>query len=163
MHIFMSFFFVLTTALTAIGRTKSVLKVNIFSVLVYVAFLLLLVPSFQDTGAAVARLGMQVVGVSVVLYMLSRYLKVQFDFEALWKSIVSSLAMLVVLMLVQHLTAGFSVYVVMLVEIVSGGCVYVLFLYLLKALDHQDFELLRKAFPPMKKYITIVEKILTRS
>lgn len=161
-QIFMSIYFLLITTLTAIGKTTLVFRVNVLSVVTYISFLFFLVPQLQEIGAAVARLGMVVVAFLVAAYSLGKYLRVQFDFEALWKSVVSSLAMLLILLLIRYLTAGFPAHFVILIGIAGGGCSYLSSLYILKALNSQDFELLKRTFQPLTRYINVVEGIMVR-
>jgi len=49
------------------------------------------------------------------------------------------------------------------IEIITAAGIYAFSLYTLKALNNQDFELLRETFPkPLTKYVNILESILVR-
>jgi hypothetical protein len=48
-------------------------------------------------------------------------------------------------------------------ELLTAAAIYAFFLYALKALKSQDFELLKQALPkPLTKYINIIERITVR-
>jgi len=67
-----------------------------------------------------------------------------------------------ILILTEHILASFSIYLVLIVDVVVAGSVYLLLLYLLKALHHQDFELIKRTFPFVAKYSDVVERIMVR-
>lgn len=161
-QILVAFYWILTTMLTAIGKTSAIMKINIVSVSSYIALLLLFVPLFADVGAASARLVMQAIGFAMMIYLLNKNVKVGVDKESLWKSTVASMVFLPVLILTERILASFSVYLILIVDMGVAAGLYLLLLYLLKALGHQDFELLRRTFPSLTKYIDIVDRIMVR-
>ena len=157
-------FTLLTTTLTAMGKTKQVLQINITSALFTITLLLSLVPIFQSIGAATTRLIVQVMSLIIAAYVLRRYVKVQLDGEALWKSIVASIVTVPFLFVLEStITKTFPVVQVLFIEILTAGLVYLTSLYVLKALNAQDFELLKTSFPKfLSKFINIFQKIMTR-
>ncbi len=163
-EILVAFYWILTTTLTAIGETSAVMQINIISVFSYIALLLVFVPILTDVGAASARFAMQAISIVIAIYLLSARanLKVGVDKESLWKSAIASITIVPTLILVEHVLASLSAHLILVVDIVVGGSVYFLLLYLLKAVSHQDFELLRGAFPSLSKYIGAIERIVVR-
>lgn len=161
-QILVALYLVFTTTLTAIGKTSDVLKINAISVFSYIALLLALVPLFTDVGAASARFGMQVISLAMTIYLLRKSLRVGLDKESLWKSAVASIAIVPILILTAHVLESLPTSLVLTLEIAVAVSVYLLLLYLLKALGHQDFELLRKTFPSLTKYIDVAERIMVR-
>jgi len=152
----------LTTALTAIGKTKQVLKISVAKALSTVALLAIVVPFFEAVGAALTRLTVQIIGLALALYILHRYVKVKLDKEAVWKSAVASTATIPFLIALEStLSTRIPAIHLLTTEILTAACVYLISLYILKALNSQDFELLRQAFPRLlAKYITVLEKII---
>jgi stage V sporulation protein B len=161
-QILVALYYVFTTTLTAIGKTSDILKINIISVFCYIGLLLVLVPVFAGVGAASARFAMQAIGLAITVYLLSKNMKVVVDKKSLWKSIIASISIMPILVLTEHILASFSVYLILAVDIVAGVSVYLLLLYILRALDHQDFELLKRTFPSLIRYLDVIEKIMVR-
>ncbi len=158
-------FTLLTTTLTAIGETKQVLRINLISALVAVTLLMGLVSVFDVVGAAVTRLAVRTLSLLLAVSMLRKYVSVQLDREALWKSAVASMLCVPVLFVLESaMTKSFPVVQVLTAEILAAGAVYLASLYVLKALNGQDFELLRQYFPKsFSKLIDGLQKIMTRT
>ncbi len=158
-------FTLLTTTLTAIGETKQVLRINLVSALVAVTLLMGLVSVFDVVGAAVTRLAVRTLSLLLAVSMLRKYVSVQLDREALWKSAVASMLCVPVLFVLESaMTKSFPVVQVLAAEILAAGAVYLASLYVLKALNGQDFELLRQYFPKsFSKLIDGLQKIMTRT
>jgi O-antigen/teichoic acid export membrane protein len=160
----LALFTLLTTTLTAMGKTKQVLQINIVSALFTITLLLGLVPVFQSVGAATTRLIVQVMSLILAAYVLRRYVNVQLDSEALWKSTVASVVTIPFLFVLEStITKTFPVFQVLFLEILTAGLVYLASLYVLKALNGQDFELLKESFPKfLSKFIDVLQKIMIR-
>ncbi|UCG59009.1 MAG: polysaccharide biosynthesis C-terminal domain-containing protein, partial [Phycisphaerales bacterium] len=158
-------FTLLTTTLTAIGETKQVLRINLISALVAVTLLISLVSVFDVVGAAVTRLVVRAVSLLLAVYMLGQHVRVQLDREALWKSTVAAILSVPFLFLLESImTKSFPVVQVLTAEILAAGVVYLTSLYVLKALNGQDFELLRQYFPKsFSRLIDGLQKIMTRT
>jgi len=162
--IVLALYSLLTTTLTALGETKQVLKINIASALFTIALLITLVPFFEAVGAALTRLTVQVIGLALAFYMLQRYVKFQLDKEAVWKSAAACTATIPILILIEStISRKIPTIQVLTLEILAAASIYLLALYVLKALNSQDFELLRQAFPKaLTKYINILEGLIVR-
>ncbi len=162
--IILALFTLFTTTLTAIGKTKQVLQINLVAALSAVALLLSLVPLSNLVGAAVTRLAVRALSLFLAVYVLRKHVSVQLDREALWKSTIASIATIPFLFVLEStMTKGFPVFQVLAVEILVAGFVYLASLYVLKALNDQDFELLRQSFPkPFLKFIDMLQKVTTR-
>jgi len=150
--------------LTAIGKTTQILKINAVSAISAVALLLALVPFFEATGAAIARLTTQITSLTLAIYVLRKNVKLQLDKEALWKSALASTATIPVLIgLELTLSTKISTTQTLTIEILAAASIYLIGLYTLKALNSQDFELLRQTFPKfLSKYINTLEKFIVR-
>ncbi len=162
--IVLTLFTLLTTTLTAMGKTKQVLQINLVSALSAVALLLSLVPLFEIIGAAITRLAVQTISLILAAYALQRYVNVQLDREALWKSTVASTITIPFLLVMEStMTKSFPVVQVLAAEILGGGVIYLASLYTLKALNGQDFELLRQSFPKsFSKVIDVLQSVMSR-
>ena len=162
--IILAFFTLFTTTLTAIGKTKQVLQINLVSALSAVALFLSLVPLFDVVGAAATRLAVRALSLLLAAYMLRKHVSVQLDREALWKSAVASIITIPFLFVLEStMTKGFPVVQVLAVEILVAGVIYLASLYALKALNGQDFELLRQSFPrSISKLIDVLQNVMTR-
>lgn len=160
----LALFTLLTTTLTAIGKTRQVLQINVISAIFTITLLLSLVPIFEAVGAAATRLFVQVISLILAAYMLRRYVNVQLDGEALWKSAVSSIITMPFLFVLESTMAKrFPAFQVLAIEILTAGFIYLASLYVLKALNGQDFELLRQSFPKsLSKFIYVLQNIMTR-
>ncbi len=162
--IVLALFNLLTTTLTAIGKTKEVLQINIISALLTVALLLSLVPTFEAVGAAATRLFVLAASLILAVYILRKYVSVQLDREALWKSAVASIATMPFLFVLELTMAGkFPAIEILAVEIPAAGFIYLVSLYVLKALNDQDFELLKQSFPKfLSKVIEGFQNVMAR-
>jgi len=162
--IIIAFYSLLTTALTAIGKTNQILKINVISAVSAVITLLALVPFLQIIGAALARLATQMISLTLAIYVLRKHVKVKLDKESLWKSAVASMPTIPFLIILESpLTTKTSTTQTLTIEILVATSIYLLGLYALRALKSQDFELLRQSFPKsISKYINIIEKVIVR-
>jgi len=153
-----------TTALTAIGKTTQILKINILLALSTVTILITIVPFLQTIGAALTRLITQIIGITLAFYILQKEIPVQIDKEALWKSTLASTAIIPLLLIFEAtISKNLPITQTLIIEILTAASIYALSLYILKALKSQDFELLRQALPnALTKYINLIEKIITR-
>lgn len=154
----------LTTALTAFGKTKEVLKINVASALSTIALLITLVPSFEAVGAALTRLTVQGISLGLATYTLHKHVKVRLDREAVWKAAAASTATIPFLIAIEStISARIPTVQVLTIEILVAVCIYLLSLHVLKALNSQDFELLRQALPKsLSKYLNILEAIIVQ-
>jgi len=162
--ILFAIFTLLTNTLTAIGKTKQVLEINLISALVAVALLVSLVPMFDIVGAAVTRLAVRALSLILAVHVIRKHVNVQLNREALWKSAVASImAIPFLFMLESTMTKQFSVVQVLAVEILVAGAIYLASLYVLKALNDQDFDLLRQFLPkPFSKVIDVLQSVMSR-
>jgi len=152
-----------TTTLTAVGKTKEVLKINIVSALSLIIALLSLVPPLEAVGAATARLIVQVISLTLATHLLRKNIRVQLDKEAIWKSATASTVTLFSLLALEWtLRTKIPATHLLPTEILTALCIYLFSLYILKALNSQDFQLLGQALPKhFAKYLKYLEKIFT--
>jgi O-antigen/teichoic acid export membrane protein len=151
-----------TTALTAIGKTTQILKINVILAVSTVAMLSTIVPFLQIVGAALARLITWIIGIALAFYLLQKEITVQLDKEALWKATAASIAIVPFLLTFEAtISKNLSITQTLIIEVLTAVTIYAFSLRILKALKSQDFELLRQALPkPLTKYINFVEKII---
>lgn len=154
---------IFTTALKAIGKTSQTLKINITTAISTVTILIAIVPFFQITGAALASLITQIIGITLAFYMLQKEIPVQIDKEALWKSTLASTATIPLLLIFEAtISKNLPIAQALIMEILAAAAIYILCLRILKSLKAQDFELLRQALPKtLTKYINLTEKTMT--
>jgi len=154
----------LTTALTAIGKTTQILKINAILALSTVTILITIVPFLQTIGAALTRLITQLIGITLAFYILQKEIPVKMDKEALWKSTLASAATIPFLLILETtISKNLPVTQTLIIEILTAASIYAFSLYILKALKTQDFELLKQALPnALTKYINLIEKIIVR-
>jgi len=159
-----AFALLLTTTLTAIGKTGQQLKINTIAAISSILALLALVPLLETTGAAIARLIAQTIVVTLAVYILKKELKIRLDKEAFWKSALATAATIPVLLTLElAISTKLTTTQTLIIELLTAATIYLIALCILKALKKQDFELLRQAFPkPLTKYINIIERIIVR-
>jgi PST family polysaccharide transporter len=162
--IIMAFVLVLETTLTAIGKTGQQLKINVTSAISLILLLTAFVPFLETVGAAFARFVAQAIALTLTVYLLKKEMKIRLDKEALWKSSLATAAIIPVLLTLEFIISPkLNTIQTLLIEVLTAAAIYLLALYVLKALKKQDFELLRQAFPkPLTKYINILERIIVR-
>jgi O-antigen/teichoic acid export membrane protein len=162
--IIMAFVLLLETTLTAIGKTGQHLKINIIAAISSILALVVLIPPLEITGAALARLTTQTIAITLAVYLLKKELKIRLDKEALWKSALATTATIPVLLTLElAISTKLTTTQTLITELLTAAAIYLIALYILKALKKQDFELLRQAFPkPLTKYIHIIERIIVR-
>jgi len=153
-----------TTALTAMGKTTQILKINIVLAISTITILVATVPFLQTIGAALTRLTTRIIGITLAFYLLHKEIPVKIDKEALWKSTLATTATVPFLLILEAtISKNLSVTQTLIIEILAAATIYTLSLYLLKALKNQDFELLKQALPKaLTKYINFIQKIIAR-
>jgi len=154
----------LTTGLTAIGKTTQILKLNIISAISTVTILATIIPFLQIVGAALTRLITGVIGITITFYMLQKEVRVEIDKEALWKATLASITIIPFLLVFEVIISkNLSITQTLFLEMLTAVGIYAFSLRILKALKTQDFELLRQALPKsLTKSINLIEKIMAR-
>ena len=153
-----------TTTFGAIGKTGQVLKINIIAAISTIFSLLLLVPPLESTGAATSRLVTVIITITLAIYLLRKEIELQVDKEAFWKSIISTAAFVPILLIVENIfNSQLSTISMLVIEIILAAIIYLFFLYVLKALKKEDFDLIHQALPKqLNKYIRIIENKIVR-
>lgn len=151
----------MTLERTTIASVLSLISVALSFLLSY----LLVVPlNLSMVGAAWARALAGIVSLFLTLYIVTRYVKIAFDKEALWKSLAASGLLVVAIigadlirMLLSPSTYQFLVIRLHLVPIyvILGGVAYFVGLVLLKAIKKQDVETLKEYLPHYMRRIAI--------
>lgn len=151
-----------SVALTSMGKTTQILKINIVSAISTVTILIAAVPFLQIVGAALTRLIIQLIGMALAFYILQKEIVVEIDREALWKATAASTATIPFLLIFEAtISTRLPITQVLIIEIITAACIYAFSLHILKALKAQDFEILRQALPKaLTKYINLIEKTL---
>jgi len=101
----------------------------------------LLLPTFGIVGVSIARGITMVLTFLVFMWVLRGRINVTFDKEALWKSLVSSIAMTILLIFIQNLWNSASL---LPLYLGLGAFAYLAMLRVLKATKQSDIELLRR-------------------
>jgi len=153
-----------TTALTAFGNTRQILKINIISAFVTVLLLMFLVPFLETIGATLARLTTNIVILILASRALGKKINIQLDKEAIWKSTIASAMMIPLLLLLEFIIGTrLTTTQTITIEMFMSIGIYTVSLWALKAMKSQDFELLKQAFPKIfGKYLDKLEGIFVR-
>ena len=140
------------------NMTRRILVINIVSVGVSLPMSLVLLPFLGVTGIAIVRGVAMILAFILTVLALRRRTLIEFDKAAIWKSWVAATTMFVAVGLVEQV--HMSCYLLPLLILV-GGTVYVIALRLLKAVNENDIELVRKLLGNRAILITkILQKIL---
>ena len=144
--------------LVVYNMTSKVLLINIVSVGVSVALSPVLLPYMGATGMAVIKGVSMTLSLILTIIALRKSVPIKFDKDAIWKSWGAAIVMFMVVWLIEQV--HFSQYLLPLYMLV-GGTAYVIVLRILKAVNENDFQLMRnltgKRLAPL---IEILEKIL---
>lgn len=139
------------------NMTRMVFVINIVSVGVSLTMSLVLLPFLGVTGIAIVRAVAMILSFVLTFLVLRRRTPIEFDKTAIWKSWVAATTMFVAVGLVEQVYV--SRYLLPLLILV-GGTVYVIALRLLKAVDENDIEFVRKLLGKRANLITeILQKI----
>ncbi len=145
-----SFSIIASTALQALGRTMVFLKITLTTIIADFAVSVVLIPSLTINGAAIARSSMIVVGFIYTFYELKQQIKVEVNWKSMIKTFTASLVMAVPLVLFDMFYSGKIIMNAALsvsIEITFGILIYGIVMFLFKAFDGEDFELLQKMMP----------------
>jgi O-antigen/teichoic acid export membrane protein len=138
-----------------LGKTASASATTAVSVVASLATALLLLPSFGISGAAASRGVGMLVGFVLTLAVVRREIRLSFDLEAFWKSLVAGAGMVIAVWLAQF--AAYSRYLLP-GYVMVGGLVYLAGLRLLRAIHSSDVELVRqflgRRYDPMVKLLS---------
>jgi O-antigen/teichoic acid export membrane protein len=169
----LSFFSILTafriimgSTLKSIGQTIIFAKAAFISIIANGLTVILLTPLFGLYGAVVGRVIAVIVVFLCIFYELRHTINVKIDLEGLWKGALAATSIIVPLQLFETYISGntinnpaFSI----CIEILVGLGFYVLALYLLRALNREDFNVFKQIMPKsFLKIIVFFEKILVR-
>jgi O-antigen/teichoic acid export membrane protein len=162
--IIMAFVLLLETTLTAIGKTGQQLRIKIISAISSILALIVFIPPFEITGAALARLTTQIIAVTIAVYIIGKELKIRLDKEAFWKSALATMVTIPILLTLEYvISTKLTTTQILITELLTAAAIYLFALYILRAMKKQDFDLLRQAFPtPLTKYINIIERLIVR-
>ena len=142
------------------------MKASLISLIADGAVVVLCTPFFNLYGAVAGRVCATLVVFIYVFYELKRNIKIELDLQSLWKGALASVTLIVPLRLFEELvSANFidSPVITVGIEILLGLVCYVSALFLLKALNKDDFRLLKQLMPrSLIKIITAFERLLIR-
>ncbi|MFH1328877.1 MAG: oligosaccharide flippase family protein [Candidatus Bathyarchaeota archaeon] len=143
----------------SLGRTRILLEAGVFAILVDVALFILLLPPLGIIGAAFAKAGLIVVLFVYPSIRLRKFFELRFDKGAYGKAWVASLVMMTVLIAIQAL--WMTPWLLPLYVVVGGG-VYLAVLRILRAVNAEDFALVRQFLPRRLsgKSLNAIAKIL---
>ncbi len=142
--------YILMSALNAIAETKAFVKIGLVNVVTNVSLVLLLSPSLGILGASLARVGMWTVHFALMLNELRHHIGIEIDWVAVSKGGLSSAIMAVSVWLLDSLLIRLVPNTILRigVDLCFGVLVYGILLLLLRALEPEDFSLLRSLLPP---------------
>jgi O-antigen/teichoic acid export membrane protein len=161
-----AFTIIMGSTLKSIGETKVFVKASLISLIADGVVVVLCTPFFNLYGAVAGRVCATLVVFIYVFYELKRNIKIELDLQSLWKGALASVTLIVPLRLFEGLvSANFidSPVIIVGIEILLGLVCYVSALFLLKALNKDDFRLLKQLMPrSLTKIITAFERLLIR-
>lgn len=161
-----AFTIIMGSTLKAIGETRVFVKAALISLIVDSVVVVLCTPFFNLYGAVAGRVGAILVVFFYVFYELKSHIRIELDVQSLWKGALASVALIAPLRLFEELvSANFidSPVLTVSIEILLGLVCYVLGLFLLKALNRDDFRLMKQLMPKALTHIlTVFERLLIR-
>ena len=134
----------ITVALQSLGKTAVVFKITVVALIFEVIACLVAVPLLGIVGAALAR---SVFFVSTLVYGVfaaRTLMRISFDRESVWKSVVAGGFMAIAVAVLQALHASVSF---LLVYVAAGAFVYLLALKALRGLSGADVSVIERTLP----------------
>ena len=144
----------ITQVLSATGKQKYMMYSTITGAVVGIALTILLVPIFYDVGAAIAYLFVTVSMLIVNLVLVSKYIKITLPFKDLAKSVVAVLLMAAFLYFILEFVKKLAYLPLLLI---SSLIVYVVILYLIRAISNKEVRFVIKIFKA-DKFIKMLYK-----
>jgi O-antigen/teichoic acid export membrane protein len=161
-----AFTIIMGSTLKAIGETRVFVKAALISLIVDSVVVAFCTPFFNLYGAVAGRVGAILVVFFYVFYELKRHIRIEFDVQSLWKGALASVALIAPLRLFEELVSAHFIDSPVLtigIEILLGLVCYVLGLFLLKALNRDDFRLMKQLMPKaLTRILTVFERLLIR-
>jgi len=163
----LSLFFALTVTSTALvglpvvlGETLLSLKLTSLSMILGVASTLILLPWLGVVGASIARGITWVTYLATITIALRRRIRVDFDTEALWKSLASGAVMAAAVLLIQ---AHYYSKYLLPAYVLLGGFIYLFMLLILRAIRTQDVQILNEYLGPRFSFLAHLLERLVRT
>ncbi len=161
-----AFTIIMGSTLKAIGETRVFVKAAVISLIADSVVVMLGTPFFNLYGAVAGRVCAILVVFIYVFVELKRNIQIELDVASLWKGAVASMAIIVPLRLFEDLVAASLINSPVLtvgIEILVGLVCYIIGLFLLKALNRDDFRLMRQLLPQaLTPLLTVMERVLIR-
>ncbi len=161
-----AFTIIMGSTLKSIGETRVFVKASLISLIADGLVVVLFTPFFGLYGAVAGRVSATLVIFFYVFYELKKNIKIELDLQSLWKGALASISLIIPLRLFERLiSANYidSPIITISIEILLGLVCYVSALFLLKALNKDDFRLLKQLMPKsLTKIITFFERLLIR-
>ena len=159
-----AFTIIMGSTLKSIGETKVFVKASVTSLVVNGVIVAVLTPFFSLYGAVAGRACAVIVVFIYVFYELKRNIKIEVDLQGLWKGTLASLTLVVPLQVFEVFIYGNIIenpVISISIEIGLGLIFYATALFLLKALNRDDFTLLKQLTPkPLLKIVRFFERLL---
>lgn len=154
---------IIGSALKSVGETKIFLKASLTALMVNSIIVTLFTPIFGLYGAILGRLASIIIIFVYVLFELNKTINIDFDLQGLWKGVFASLTIIVPLQIIEVFISrnSYNPAVSLTIEVFLGFICYVFALFLLKALNKDDFKILRRLTPKsLLKIIDFLERFL---
>ncbi len=130
--------------ITSVGMTRRIFEINLISILGGAISLFLLIPILGIIGAAIGRGLLSAIMLIYGIHVIRRSMSVRFDSVAIWKSLLSSIFMGLLIIALQ----AFHTSVILLpFYIIAGGLSYAISLKALKTINKDDLGILREIVP----------------
>ena len=144
--------------LMTLERTKIVSLLSVFGVALslFLSYITVVLLNMSMVGAAWARTFAAIIGLTMTLYVVTRYVPIAFDKESIWKALAASALLVAAIIGVDLIRmvlspSGYQFLVIRLhllpIYVAAGALAYFLGLVLLRAIKQQDIEVFREYLP----------------
>lgn len=150
---------IVSSLLLSLDMTRTILETSLVSVATGAVFCALLVSPLGSVGAAIGRAALLLSAFAYSAYVLKKVFGLYFDITAFKKSLLCSAAMAIGVIAAQSLLSGTNM---LPLYVAIGSVIYILMLKLLKALNAEDFELLKEILPSrFQRFTSFFEKFFS--
>lgn len=157
---------IVLSALQAMGETGVFIRIASASMITNIGMVTLLTPVFGVFGATLARSTMILVGFIYGFLTLRSRVSLGVETKVLWKALLAAIMMAAPLWVFETVFSGTvftNPFLIVVVEVGIGIVVYGLTLALLRALDEQDFDILRQMVPRrLLGFVNLLERMFIR-
>jgi O-antigen/teichoic acid export membrane protein len=155
------FMMIVSLTFMTLEKTRTILWLSLSSFATYFILSLSLIPSLGIIGAAMVQGLSPFVSLALGVLVLRKYLSINIDIEACWKSFVAGFIAALSAFLLQSLWIFDSLYAIFAVSCIFGIAIYVLILFCLRTIHENDILLVEGFLPSMfKPFVHCLRKFI---